>query len=267
MKNRKNGARSAVRKVIVHLKMIERSNTAVLGGDELGARIRRYVAAHEAPSDDRAAFAKLCHVIFAQGLGFDVVEKHRDALDDAFCRFAPEAVAGIDEARVGKLLHEPIIRNRSKIEACIQNARNWQALVATGNSYLGRIAHIGAQDDARAGWPKLVALLQEDFCRLGEPTARLVLKRWGFFTAVAHPGVRRTVTRLGLVDPEIDGPGLQRFVGTLAEATSNDPYAIEAAIAIFAGVGPCRPEPHCSECMLNEDCPTAKLHVATGLEH
>ena len=264
MKSRKNGARSAGKKAIVHLQMIERSNTSALGSDEVAARVRRYVATHEAPSDDRAAFAKLCYVIFAQGLGFDVVENHREALDAAFCRFAPEAVAGINEDQVGKLLSEPIIRNRSKIEACIKNAHSWQTLAAD-ESYLGRIADSGAGDDAAAGWPKLVSVLQEDFCRLGEPTARMVLKRWGFFTAHCHPGVRRTLTRLALVNADIDGPALQLFVGTLADATGKDAYAIEAAIAIFAGAGPCRPEPRCGECLLNESCPAAQPTVVAGV--
>jgi len=265
MKNRKNGARAVVKRAIAHLQMIERSNTDTLGSNELAARVRRYTAAHEAPSDDRTAFAKLCYVIFAQGLGFDVVENYREALDAAFCSFSPEAVARIDEEHVGKLLHEPIIRNRSKIEACIRNAQRWQTLVAADKSYLGRIAHIGAGDDALNGWPKLVNLLQEDFCRLGEPTARVLLKRWGFFTALSHPGVRRALTRLGLVQADVDGPALQLFIGTLAEATSKDAYAIEAALAIFAGVGPCRPEPRCNECLLNETCPAAQSNVVASL--
>jgi len=265
MKSRKNGARSAVRKAIGHLQVIERSNTAALGGDEVAARVRRYVAIHEAPSNDQAAFAKLCYVIFAQGLGFDVVENHREALDAAFCQFAPESVARIDENHVSKLLHEPIIRNRSKIEACIENAQRWQTLVAADKSYLGRIAHIGAGDDALSGWPKLVNLLQEDFCRLGEPTARLLLKRWGFFTALCHPGVRRALTRLGLLNADVGGPEVQLFVGTLAEATSKDAYAIEAALAIFAGVGPCRSDPRCSECLLNESCPAAQSSAVASL--
>ena len=265
IKNRKNGVKSTVKKAIARLQMIERSNTAALGGDEVAARIRRYVAAHEAPADDRAAFAKLCYVIFAQGLGFDVVENHREALDAAFCQFAPESVARIGEEQVGKLLHEPIIRNRSKIEACIENARRWHTLVTTDKTYLGRIAHIGAGDDALSGWPKLVTQLQEDFCRLGEPTARLLLKRWGFFAALCHPGVRRALTRLGLINAHVDGPALQLFVGTLAEATSKDAYAIEAALAIFAGVGPCRLDPRCSDCLLNETCPAAQSSAVASL--
>jgi endonuclease III len=264
-KNRKNGAKSAVRKAIGHLQIIEQSNAALIGTDEMAARVRRWVASHEAPRDDRAAFAKLSESIFAQGLGFEVVEKHHAALEVAFSGFAPDAVAQIDERQVGILLHEPIIRNRAKVEACIQNARRWQELVSAGTTYLGRIAEIGTSDDAATGWPKLVAAIQEDFCRLGEPTARIVLKRWGFFTALAHPGVRRALVRLGMVDADADGPAVQRFLGAVAEASGRDVYAVEAALAIFAGVGACRAAPRCGECPLNEVCPSAQIATATAL--
>lgn len=265
MKNRKNGARATVKKGLAHLRMVEQSNAVILGSDEVGARIRRYVAAHEPPSNDQAAFARLCYVIFSQGLGFDVVEKHREALDIAFSGFEPAAVSQIDEGHVGKLLREPIIRNRAKIEACIQNARRWQALIAE-KTYLGRIAEIGATDDAASGWPKLVTLLQKDFCRLGEPTARVLLKRWGFFTALCHPGVRRTLTRLGLMRADVDGSALQLFVGALAEAMGKEAYAIEADLAIFAGVGPCRPQPRCIDCVLNESCPSVPSSAVAALQ-
>jgi 3-methyladenine DNA glycosylase Tag len=254
-KPRFNG-KSALRRATGVLQVVERVNQALLGTDEVAARVRRYVAAHEAPTDDRAAFAKLCEVIFAQGLGFEVVEKHRTALSAAFHEFAPAAVAAIDEARVGALLAEPIIRNRPKIQACIENARRF-CDAAAGGTFLARIAHLAANDDAACGWPHLVAALQKEFCRLREPTARLLLKRWGFFTALAHPGSRRLLTRLGLVDSALEGPGVQCFVGALAQAVGNDPYVIEAAFAIFAGEGPCRVEPRCAECALNERCPAA----------
>ncbi len=263
VRNRKNGTKS-VKRAIRQLQVIERSNETLLGADETAARIRRWVASHEAPSDDRAAFGKLCLVIFAQGVGFEIIEKHRDALEGAFCGFAPAAVAAIDDSRVGARLHEPIIRNRAKIEACIQKARRWQELVSTDGSYLGRMARIGADDDAAAGWPRLVAALQEDFCDLGEPTARFILKRWGFFTALALSGVRRVLNRLGFVDEAADGPAVQRFVGAVADVSGRDAYALEAVLAIFAGLGACRFEPRCAECTLNERCPSAQLNVATA---
>jgi len=194
-----------------------------------------------------------CAVIFAQGLGFEVVDKHWAALESAFENFSPPAVAAIDEQRIGRMLVEPGIRNRPKIAACIENAKRWVTLSADA-TYLGRVAELASSDDAPSGWPALALALQRDFQRLREPTARLTLKRWGFFTANAHPGAQRLLLRLKVVDSSDDGPAVQRFVGSLAQKLGRDPYAVEAALALFAGNGPCRETPRCRECVLNDQC-------------
>lgn len=247
-----------MRRAARYLQLIERANEAALGGDEIAGRTRRYVAAHEAPHDDHSAFAKLCGVVFAQGLGFEVVDKHWVALESAFENFSPQAVAAIDEQRIGTMLAEPVIRNRPKIVACIENARRWVALSANG-TYLGRVAAMASNDDAQSGWPAIALALQRDFQRLSEPAARLTLKRWGFFTANAHPGSWRLLARLKLVDASADGCAVQRFVGTLAQTLGRDPYALEAALAMFAGNGPCREKPQCNECVLNDRCESAAI--------
>ncbi len=254
---RQNG-KPALRRAAQYLQAIERANEATLGGDEVASRARRYAAAHEAPHDDRSAFAKLCAVIFAQGLGFEVVDKHWTALESAFENFTPRAVAAIDEERIGRMLAEPVIRNRAKIVACIENARRWLEL-ASDATYLGRVAARASNDDAAAGWPALALALQNDFQRLREPTARLTLKRWGFFTAKSHPGSQRLLLRLKFIDANADGVSVQRFVGSLAQMLSRDPYEIEASLAIFAGTGPCRGQPRCNECVLNDRCESAVM--------
>lgn len=255
----KRGAKATLRSAGKILQSIEHANEAMLGMDEAAARVRRYVAAHDAPQDDRSAFARLCLVIFAQGLNFEAVEKHRGAIEKAFCRFDPALVARITKERVGSLLREPIIRNRAKIEACIENARRWNRLALDDKSYLGRMARMACGDDASAGWPKLAAAVEQDFLRLKETAARTTLKRWGFFTAAAHPGSTRLLRRLGLLEETADGAAVQRFVGSLAQALGKHPYAVEAALAIFAGAGPCGVEPRCSECVLRDGCPNASL--------
>jgi len=46
---RKNGKASAVKTAVRLLRIIEKANDALLGSDEVAARIRRYLASHEAP--------------------------------------------------------------------------------------------------------------------------------------------------------------------------------------------------------------------------
>lgn len=253
----KSRGAAVVRKIVPTLRLLETAVDEMLGTDEAAARVRRYVAEHEAPADDRAAFERLCIVIFAQGLGFETVLSKAGALRSAFEGYDPSVVAAFDDGRVATMLEGPIIRNEMKIRACIENARRWITLTEGGESYLGRIASIAAGDDPAAGWPRLSTVLREDFERLGEAAARQTLKRWGFFTAFAHPGARRVIARLGFVAADADAPATQRVIGNGAQRLGRDPYAIEARLALYAGLGPCRKEPNCDQCSLSNRCPSA----------
>jgi 3-methyladenine DNA glycosylase Tag len=255
VKARRHGA-LPLRRAVQFIQVIERANSTLLGADECAARVRRYVGEHETPQDDRHAFATLCKVIFAQGLGFEVVAKHWPALEAAFSGFDPKAVASLCDDDVGKLLAEPIIRNRLKVVASVENARNWLART-DGGTYLSRVAELAVSDNASAGWPSLVRVLQEDFHRLREPAARLTLKRWGFFNARVHPGTQRVLMRLGVLRQDADGFAALRTISSIAEKVGRDPYAIEAELALFAGLGPCKDLPKCDDCLLNEECPSA----------
>jgi len=263
-KKRKNASATA-RSGAALLRAIDRVVDAELGADEGAARVRRYVADHDAPANDSIAFGRLCEVIFAQGIGFTIVARKHDALTRAFANYDPSAVAAFSEDDVVRLLSEPIIRNRSKICACIENARRWCAIAASHGSYLARVAEVAAQDDPSSGWPALTALLAADFARLNETGARQTLKRWGFFTAFGHPGSRRVIERLDLVDTQSTPAAGQLMIGAIAQALSRDTYAVEATLALFAALGPCKVDPRCPTCALCERCP-AGMRKTTALE-
>jgi 3-methyladenine DNA glycosylase Tag len=239
------------------MRTVEQAIAARLGADAAAARIRRYVAEHDAPADDCVAFARCCTIIFAQGLGYQTVAQKQNELFAAFAAFEPRAVAAFDEARIAELLQAPIIRNAAKVRACVENARRWSAL-AGSTSYIGRVASIAASDDASSGWPALVDMLTKDFVRLAERGARQTLKRWGFFTAIAHPAARRLLQRIGRAQESSPDAEVQRIVGSLAQRVGRDPYAVEAALAIFAAEGPCRAEPQCNGCEFAAQCPSAR---------
>jgi 3-methyladenine DNA glycosylase Tag len=173
------------------VRQVDRSIDQILGADEVGARVRRYVGEHDAPPDDRSAFARLCVVIFAQGIGYETVMAKTAELNAAFDGFEPKIVAAYDEARTSAMLDAPIVRNASKIRACVENARRWCALAQNNGTYLGRIASVAASDDPAQGWPALAAVVGGDFVHVGNTAARQALKRWGFFTAF---GPRRHIT-------------------------------------------------------------------------
>lgn len=74
--------------------------------------------------DDRKLFEFLVLEGFQAGLSWLIVLKKREAFRKAFDDFDPAIVACYDAEKINSLLQNPeIIRNRQKIEACVNNAR------------------------------------------------------------------------------------------------------------------------------------------------
>ena len=79
--------------------------------------------------DDRALFEKLCLEGFQAGLSWITILRRRPAFRSAFHDFDVERVAAMTETDVAALMENTgIIRNRSKIEATIGNARTTLSL-------------------------------------------------------------------------------------------------------------------------------------------
>ncbi|NMM83432.1 3-methyladenine DNA glycosylase [Rhodococcus sp. SRB_17] len=71
-----------------------------------------------------ALFERLALEAFQSGLSWITILRKREAFRSAFDGFVPEKVAEYDSADVDRLLGDAsIVRNRSKIEATISNAR------------------------------------------------------------------------------------------------------------------------------------------------
>jgi DNA-3-methyladenine glycosylase I len=71
-----------------------------------------------------AMFERVSLEAFQSGLSWIVILRKRPAFRAAFAGFEPGAVAGFGDADVARLLADAgIVRNRSKIEATIANAR------------------------------------------------------------------------------------------------------------------------------------------------
>jgi DNA-3-methyladenine glycosylase I len=106
----------------------------VIGADGLarcawGASSPDYVSYHDNEwgrplRDDDALFERLTLEAFQSGLSWLTILRKRPAFRVAFAGFHVETVAEFGEADVERLLNDAgIIRNRSKIEAAIANAR------------------------------------------------------------------------------------------------------------------------------------------------
>jgi DNA-3-methyladenine glycosylase I len=122
--------------------------------------------------DDRGMFERLSLEAFQSGLSWLTILRKREGFRSAFAQFDIEAVAGYGPGDVTRLLGDPgIVRNRSKIEAVIGNARAARAL-AGGLAALVW-SHAGGQERAPAtladvpSWTPASKLLAKELRRHG----------------------------------------------------------------------------------------------------
>jgi len=81
------------------------------------------------PSGDSAYFENMCRIIFQAGLNWSVVDKKWPTTKKAFDNFSTAKVSGFTESDVASLMKdEGIVRNRGKISAIIQNAKEFERI-------------------------------------------------------------------------------------------------------------------------------------------
>jgi DNA-3-methyladenine glycosylase I len=81
-------------------------------------------------SDDTRLFEKLCLEGFQSGLSWLTILRKRENFRAAFAGFDVARIARFDRRKVERLMADAgIVRNRAKIEATINNARRYPALV------------------------------------------------------------------------------------------------------------------------------------------
>ena len=106
------------------------------------------------PSRDRRHLFELLTLEGAQaGLSWTTILRKRDGYREAFTGFEPERVAAFGPDDVDRLMLDPgIIRNRSKIEATIDNARAVIALEKTGIDFVEHLwSFVGGRPIQRTG--------------------------------------------------------------------------------------------------------------------
>ncbi len=76
--------------------------------------------------DDRLLFEFFVLEGFQAGLSWSIVLNKREAFREAFDHFNPEIIAHYDQVKIEELVqNKAIIRNRMKIEACVNNAQRF----------------------------------------------------------------------------------------------------------------------------------------------
>jgi DNA-3-methyladenine glycosylase I len=124
------------------------------------------------PTSDGAYFENLCRVLFQTGLNWAVVEKKCPTIKPAFCSFDIDRIAAFTDADVQRLLNDRgIIRNKYKLHAIIENAKQFQQI---RQQFGGFQAYLDSFDKSN-NYTEVVKALSDRFERIGSTTAALFL--------------------------------------------------------------------------------------------
>ena len=150
--------------------------------------------------DEVALFELLCLEAFQSGLAWITILRKREGFRAAFDAFDPKAVAAYDETEVSRLMADAsIIRNRSKIDAAIANARAVEALHARGTTLVEAVfAHAPPQ----ASRPKTFADIPS---KTDESTALSKSLRDQGFKFVGPTVAYALMQSAGVVDDHVEG--------------------------------------------------------------
>ena len=134
------------------------------------------------PSSDDAYFENMTRVIFLAGLSWRMIDEKWPNFKKALNNFSIAEVAKFDEKDVKRLMGDAgIVRNRAKIIATINNAKQLQNIKkehGSFQSYLDRL-------DKSNNYASVIKELGKKFSRLGPSSARIFLYSIG--EKIEHP--------------------------------------------------------------------------------
>ncbi len=124
------------------------------------------------PSNDNEYFENLSRIIFQAGLNWHVIDNKWSTTKKAFHNFSIPTVARFNDDDLERLLKDKgIVRNRSKIQATILNARKFMQI---HNEYGSFQAYIDSSDKSN-NYASVVHELTKTFKHLGPGSAILFL--------------------------------------------------------------------------------------------
>jgi 3-methyladenine DNA glycosylase Tag len=124
------------------------------------------------PSTDAGYFENMTRIIFQAGLNWQVIDLKWPTTKKAFANFNINEVARFTDDDVARLIKDSgIVRNKSKIEATIYNAKGFKALEQTFGSFQAYLESI----DKSNNYANVIKDLCGKFKRLGPSSASLYL--------------------------------------------------------------------------------------------
>ena len=165
---------------------------------------------------------------------------------------------------IDRILHDPeMIKNRRKIQACVENAQTFKEIVSQHGSFQGYIDSF-APKASSTNLMRLKRELQHRFVGLGRVTTFHVLTDIGMPVLRPDRVMCRVFKRFGLVADEKDIEGVVKQGGKFAEHTGHPIRYIDIVFVAFGQVrstefgldrGIClEKNPRCSSCGAKEFC-------------
>ena len=149
---------------------------------------------------DEDYFDVLVYVPFYSGFKADTVNNRMSTIRKYFSDY--RAVAGYDRKKVSEIFGDPqMIRHKGKIQACVDNARTFKALVEQYGSFQKYVDSFSP----KASFENLMQLRQDlrrRFRYLGKITVYHFLTDIGMPVLKPDRVIRRIFCRLGLIESE-----------------------------------------------------------------
>ena len=124
------------------------------------------------PSGDSAYFENICRIIFQAGLNWSVVDKKWSTTKRAFDGFSTEKVSRFTDSDVARLMKDGgIVRNKGKISAIIQNAKEFERIKKEYGSFQAYMDKL----DKSHNYSSVVKELSGRFKWLGPSSANIFL--------------------------------------------------------------------------------------------
>lgn len=134
------------------------------------------------PETDDKYFENMTRIVFQAGLGWKMIDKKWSSFQKAFEYFSVDRVAQFGDAALERLIRDKaIVRNRAKISAAVENARQFRKIKKEYGSFQAYLDSL----DKSSNYSLVIKELGKKFKRLGPSSTRIFLYSVG--ENVTHP--------------------------------------------------------------------------------
>lgn len=206
----------------------------------------------------------LVEIIFYSGFRASTVDKYLDVIHAYFPDY--NAVKNYSLEEIEKIKNDPnMIKNKSKIDACIKNAKKIEEIVKKYGSVKAYIDSFDPNSSDECLY-KLKKSLEKNFSFLGGVTSYHFMTDMGLNVLKPDRVILRIFHRLGLIENENDLLGSVKAGRAFSKATNLPIRYIDIIFVLYGQLNQEKFEcicseknPKCQKCKIKIDCNYAKV--------